>query len=63
MVIIETNNFFLESESSTLKVAFAEKKKKQKCENKYTNKHSFNLSKSWKQKYFDSITYKNPETQ
>ena len=47
MAIIETNkNFFFESENSTLKVAFAEKKKKQKCENKYTNKHSFNLSKS-----------------
>ena len=38
------------------------KEKKQKCENKYTNKYSFNLSKSWKQKYFDSITYENPKT-
>ena len=47
MAIIETNKFFfLESESSILKVAFAEKKKKQKCENKYTNKHSCNLFKS-----------------
>ena len=47
---------------SPLKSSFCEKKRNKKRENNYTNKHSFNLSKSWKQKYFDSITYKNPKT-
>ena len=41
--------------------SFREKNNK-KLENKYTKKHSFDLSKSWKEKYFDSITYENLKT-
>ena len=41
--------------------SFREKNNK-KLENKYTKKHSFDLSKSWKKKYFDSIIYENPKT-
>ena len=36
---------------STLKNSF-HKKRSKKYENKYTSKHSFNLTKSWKKKYF-----------
>ena len=41
---------------SPCKSSFREKKRNKKCENKYTNKHSFNLFKPRRQKCFDSIT-------
>ena len=46
-------SFNISTESS-----FREKKRNKKCENKYTNKQSFNVSKFWTQKYFDSINDK-----
>ena len=46
---------------SSLKISFREKQTNKKCENKYSNKYSFNLSKSWKKKYLFVLNTKIPK--